>query len=275
MIPSSVFVALALMIIGGIVVFLIPAFWWIKTRREKLATVLVGAATWFLFAIVLESIPKTIFLNPASSLGQTIMNSAVLFTVIGAALAGIFEETGRFVAYKTILKNRTNKETGISHGIGHGGFEAFFILGLSGIQYIAYALMINSGKFQELIDMSLEQGMPESMLAQVTSIPDMLMGINPGYVVLPLLERVFAITLHVALSVLVFYAVRDRKIWMYGLAIILHTLFDVPAALYQFGVITNILVVEIIIAVYAIALFVIIYNVLYKNDRKTKLAEEA
>lgn len=272
MIPSSVFVAIVIMIIGGIALLLIPTICWVKTRHEKLTTVLVGAATWFLFAIVLEAIPRAIFLNPATSLGQTVMNSAVLFTVLGAAMAGIFEETGRFVAYKTILKKRTNKETGISHGIGHGGFEAFFLMVVAGIQNIAYAMMINTGKFQELIDQSLEQGMPESMLAQITSIPDTLMNFSLGNAGLVLLERVFAIVLHVGLSVLVFYAVRDRKVWMYGLAIIIHALFDVPAALYQFGIITNIIAVEILLAVYAVVFFVIIYNVLYKNDGKTKLA---
>ena len=52
-------------------------------------------------------------------------------------------------------------------------------------------------------------------------------------------ERLVAICLHIALSVLVFQAVkRPGKRWLYPAAILLHAGMDVFAALYQRGVIT-------------------------------------
>ena len=115
MVSNSVFIYLVLMIIGGVVVSVIPAIWWIKTHHEKITTVLVGAATWFVFAQILETIPKAILFNPAFEISNTIRGSVFLYTLIGCLLAGIFEETGRFVAFKTVLKNRTNKVTAWKH----------------------------------------------------------------------------------------------------------------------------------------------------------------
>ena len=262
MVSNSVFIWLVVMIIGGVLLAVIPAIWWIKTRHEKITTVLVGAATWFVFAQILETIPKLILFNPALEISNTIRGSVLLYTLVGCLLAGIFEETGRFVAFKTVLKNRTNKETAISHGIGHGGFEALFLMVVTGIQYIVYAILVNTGKIQEIIDQAASQG---ASIDEVNAVVDSIKTITFVSVGLSLYERVFAILLHVGLSILVFYAVRERKTWMYILSIVLHGLFDVPAALYQTGVIA-LPIIEIILTVYATVFFAIVYMVLYKKD---------
>ena len=72
---------------------------------------------------------------------------------------------------------------------------------------------------------------------------------------------------HIALSILVFYAVKNGKIWMYFLAVILHALLDAPAALYQQGVI-GIAATEVCLALFSIVTFVIIYVFLYKRDKE-------
>lgn len=37
--------------------------------------------------------------------------------MVGALLAGVFEETGRYVAFKFILKKRENKATALAYGL--------------------------------------------------------------------------------------------------------------------------------------------------------------
>ena len=263
MIGSSVFVNLALMTAVSIIFPVILAIWWIKARKEKVSTVIIGAATWFVFAIVLESIPKSILFNPALPTGKAVMGNAVLYTVFGCLLAGIFEETGRFVVFKTLLKNRTNKETAISHGIGHGGFEAIFMMGITGIQYMVYASMINSGTFNELIEQAKAMGTDTSAMEK---LPEQIMSFTIGNVFLNVSERVFAVLLHIGLSILVFYAVKRSKIQLYILSVALHALFDVPAALYQFGIIKELYIVEIIFAVYATVFFILMIKQFYKKD---------
>lgn len=270
MIGTSSFVGIGIMIAGGIILPVAVCIWWLLTKKEKITTVLIGAATWFVFAIILESLPKLLFFNPSTSLGKTVMENVVLYTAIGALLAGLFEETGRLVAFKTVLRKRTNKETGISHGIGHGGFEAMYIMVITGIQNIVYASMINAGTFQTVIDQAAATGAPVSSLE---ALPAQIMAITPMSAALGIVERIFAMLLHVGLSTLVFYAVRRSKAGYYVLAILLHALFDVPAALYQQGIL-NFYIVEAILAIYAIAFFAIIYIVLYKwgNERQQEPA---
>lgn len=265
-IGTSSYVGIGIMIAGGIIIPLALCIWWLFTKKEKMTTVLIGAATWFVFAVLLEGIPKFLFFNPATSLGKTVMGNIVLFTVIGALLPGIFEETGRLVAFKTVLRKRTNKETGISHGIGHGGFEAAYIMAITGIQYLVYASKINDGTFQAVIDQAVAAGVDASSLE---ALPALIMAIAPTSAILGLVERVFALLLHVGLSILVFYAVRESKTGYYVLAVLLHSLFDVPGALYQAGVL-NLYIVEVLLAIYTMVFFDIVYKVLYKKDGKGK-----
>lgn len=88
---------------------------------------------------------------------------------VGPLIPGVFEETGRFVAFKTVLRRRKNRETSISHGIGHGGFEVMFIPGLSFSEYFVYGLMINNGSSGELAQMTVDTtpvpGLEEQLIA--------------------------------------------------------------------------------------------------------------
>lgn len=227
---------------------------------------LLGAATWFVFATVLESIPKAILFNPLLPVGKAVLGDAALFTVSGALLAGIFEETGRWLAFRTVLKKRTNKETAVSHGIGHGGFEVFFLLVVSGVQYLVFAVLINTGTFEAIIEKTAQQGVDVSALQ---ALPQQLMAITPANACLSMAERIFAMLLHLGLSVLVFYAVRKSKPGMYILAILLHALFDVPPALYQFGILSDIFAVEGFLAAYSAIFFVLVFFLLYKKDKDT------
>lgn len=52
------------------------------------------------------------------------------------------------------------------------------------------------------------------------------------------MERCFAISIHIGLSILVLYAVKNRKYIYYILAILLHALVDFPAALAQKGILS-------------------------------------
>ena len=67
------------------------------------------------------------------------------------------------------------------------------------------------------------------------------------------LERVSAMLLHISLSVFVFAAARSRaKRGYLAFAIGLHAIFDMPAALYQFGYVKQLFPVELWLAVCAL-----------------------
>lgn len=268
MIASSTFVLLGIMGAFGIILPLCVSIWWIKTRKEKISTILLGALAFFAFALVLEGTIHTIVFLLVPSLAKNV----IAYTIYGALMAGLFEETGRYFFFKVVLKKRTNRETAISYGIGHGGFEALYILLATSIQYIVYAVMINNGQFSTLIDTVAATGADTTAYQ---ALPEAISSITIGAVALGCFERITAMTFHIAMSILVFYAVKKSKISLYFLAILLHALLDTPAALFQMGVITNQLVLEGIIFAIAVAAIIGAVKLLYNKDIQTKEVTES
>jgi uncharacterized membrane protein YhfC len=67
------------------------------------------------------------------------------------------------------------------------------------------------------------------------------------------MERISAISVQIGLSLFVLYAVKSRRPLFLLYSILLHGLFNVPAVLYQKGVIEHAAAVELIVAVIAAA----------------------
>ena len=55
---------------------------------------------------------------PYHGAAQFLDTHPILRALVVGLFPGVFEETGRLVAYKTVLRKRKNCETSISHGIG-------------------------------------------------------------------------------------------------------------------------------------------------------------
>ena len=110
----------------------------------------------------------------------------------------------------------------------------------------------------------------------IESLPEQFASFNTATIGLAIFERCGAMLFHVAMSILVFYAVKKARPAFYLLAILLHALLDSPAALYQKGIITNQLVLELIIAAFVVTVFVIIYKTVYSkytpNEEVTEIA---
>lgn len=68
-------------------------------------------------------------------------------------MAGLFEETGRFLAMRYVLKKEHgNAHNALMYGAGHGGLEMFVILSLGMINNLIYSVMIHLGQTQTLLD---------------------------------------------------------------------------------------------------------------------------
>lgn len=264
MISTSTISVFACMAAVGILGPVILALIWKKKTGEPLSTVFVGALIFFVFAIVLETLPKLVLFQTNNPVGVYVMARPYLYMTLAALLAGLFEETGRWVAFRFLLKKRTDRRTAISYGIGHGGFEAMYLLALGGIQYISYALMINAGQFDSLLAQTAAAA-PEQLEA-LKAIPQTLAATTFANLFLSVWERVSAVLIHLSCSVLVFCAVRQKgKRWLYPLAILLHASIDMAAALYQGGLITNVYVLELCIFIWAAGFFAICMLCAYRK----------
>ena len=169
---------------------------------------------------------------------------SIMGSVIGCLLAGVFEEVGRYLAFRFLLKRYTNRWDAVTYGIGHGGIEAILVLGLTAINNIAIAQLVNSGSIE-----TITNGLTGVQLDQVQAQIAAVASFGAANLLLGLAERAIAMTLHISLSVVVFRAVRQRKAGYLGLAVVLHALFDVPAALFQCGVLHSTWLVEALLLV--------------------------
>lgn len=166
-----------------------------------------------------------------------ILENPWIFGLYGGLAAGIFEESGRLFGYKLLLKGRTEWKDGVAYGIGHGGIEAILVGGLSAAQSLYFSYLLNAGNLPQ----ALEQ------------FSGILTGTSPYLFMVSGIERMFALALQVALSILVLYAVRTKKWRYFFLAIAIHAAIDFPAALYQKGIISNVWTIEASLAVIAAA----------------------
>lgn len=220
----------------------------------------IGALIFVVFSQVLEKLLHIAVIDPAGpSLKWT--DSTAAFVIYGALAAGVFEEIGRYFGFKILLKRNREYRDGLSFGLGHGGIEAVLIGVLGGVNAIVMANLINSGMFDQTIGAAL----PADQLAMIKS---QFLNTGFGMYLVGGFERIPAIFIHIALSLVVLLAVRENKFVYVIYAIGLHALMDVAPAMYQVGVIKSIWIVELIIALFGVS--AIIFIVKAKKLFKTR-----
>ncbi len=245
----------------------------LKKYKASAVPFLVGAAAFILFVLVLEGLVHRIVLQPDASGQIALRSKPFLYMLYGGLMAGLFEETARFFAFSLLKKKYTGIGNALSYGIGHGGIESILLVGLVMINNLVYAVMLNTGTME-----TLKSTMPAATAAQLDAAAQALTTTAPGMFLVGGLERIFAITVHIGLSVLVYYAVvRRDKWWLYPAAIVLHAVVDFPAALMQAGVLQSFVLVEILTALSAILialLAVVTHRKLKERDSVVPQADQ-
>ncbi len=234
--------------VSAAVAFGIPVglFLYLKIRKKTdVLPFVIGCAVMLLFVMVLERLVHGAVLG--SSAGEAIRNNPILYGLYGGAMAGIFEETGRYLAFRTILRrSRWNDANALMYGAGHGGIEAAALLGSAMMSNLTLSIIINAGGLS-----SITAGLSGDTLAQIEDGARALITTPSWQFLAGAIERVFAIALHLSFSVLLWFAAKKKeRIWLYPLAILLHLLTDsVMAVLSGYG--APLLLVEGVIALFA------------------------
>lgn len=231
----------------GIVAPFLLAWWAIRNLKASLKSVLTGAGVFVVFALILESIVHQIVLKGPH--GPAIIGNTYYYALYGGLMAGLFEETGRFLSMKLILKKESPAaKTGIAYGIGHGGIELLLLFGATMVSNLAISALINAGN----LDMVLA-GVPEANRAQVQTQLEGLQTLTVTTLLYGLWERVSAIILQVGLSIIVWTAVRKggKWLWLFPAAILLHALVDALAVIISKN--AGMLQTEIVVFALAIA----------------------
>ena len=263
---SIVFMAVSLALSIALPVALLVYF-----RKKKKAEILpffVGCAVMILFAFVLEgAINRTVL---ASSAGTVIQNNIWLLALYGGIMAGIFEETGRLLAFRTVLKPYQGHDANaLMYGAGHGGIEAIVILGMTSINNMIYSVLINTGNTAILTD-----PLSDDLRTQVETVIQTLVTTPSWQFLMGGVERILAVVLQIALSVLVWFAVKKKgRRYLYPVAVLIHFAVDaVTVILSRSGV--SIVLVEGMIAAAAIAVALYARGIWRKEAESGQYAHE-
>jgi len=191
---------------------------------------LVGAGVFFVFSQVLEKGMHVYLLQANPVTAAWFRTHAIAFAVYASLAAGLFEESGRYLGMRLLVLPSGNPGTAVAYGIGHGGLESIFVGTFALAQAFAFSVLLDLGKLEAALGSSL----PPEALNQVRVSLEYL---TLGGLALGTFERLVALLLQIALSLIVWRAVeaRQRHLRWLALAILFHAAIDFPAGLLQAG----------------------------------------
>lgn len=211
-----------------IVSWILPFFLLFFARKKLKAKILpffIGGGSFFLFAMILEQFSHMLFLEKWQTVSRALNENLWLYALYGGLAAGIFEETGRYLSMKFLMKKSLNKENAFMYGAGHGGIEAILIVGFASISNLTIAFMANQGQLAALITEGVNEQAAAGAVQLLASLPSWQFYFAG-------LERIMAMVLQIALSILIYGAVSEKsRRYLFPLAIALHAGVDFAAVI--------------------------------------------
>ncbi len=256
-IPMLTLVCIATAALVGFGLAVAMYFYFRKKKKADRMPFWVGCITFVLFALVLEQLVYLPFTK--MPFWKLLTSNFWLYGLVGGFMAGLFEETGRYIAFKTVLrKKRGNDANALMYGAGHGGIEAAILLGATMVGNLVIALQFNAGIITPGAGLEAAQTMLKT----------------PSWMFLAgAVERFSAVAIHISLSVLVWFAAKDNKrFWLYPLAILLHLVVDMAAVVLS-GMGVNVWIIEASVFALAAAFIVIAVRVWKQNHKPAETAQ--
>ena len=228
--------ALIITVIMMIAIPVIFFIYWRRKHKEKtnISWLIAGAIGFIVSARVLELGVHYFCILADNPVSRFISGSTLAYTLYGTIMAGVFEECGRHIILNYITKKNRTRENAVLYGIGHGGIEILAVVLPLIITYLAVAVLLSQGDVENALS-SLK--ITEETAATALPSVQAAAAFDFGMMEMNVVERLFAILIHIGLTVIVYYGIVNGKKTFLPLAIILHMLMDIFPALYQRGVI--------------------------------------
>lgn len=177
----------------------------------------------FLLSQLLTRIPLVqliqSFIAPALQSSQTLLYAWFAALAISA---GLFEEIGRYLGYRFLLKNDRTWQASLMYGAGHGGLESMLLIGGLAILGLVNVIALSTTDFSQL-------NLPPEQLAQIEQARRQIQALDWWTPLLGAYERFITIFFHIALSVLVLQTFLRRSLLWLVIAIAYHALIDFGA----------------------------------------------
>ena len=89
-------------VLGFVIPFVFILAWKVRTKKSIVPS-FVGMGVFLLFTFCFESVPNMIFLHTKNPISEFITGNAIAYALYVSLMAAVFEEAGRFVAFKFFL----------------------------------------------------------------------------------------------------------------------------------------------------------------------------
>lgn len=200
----AVCVTLCVSLLLPLVVYIVYG---VKNKGKSVWTAwLLGAAGFFVLQVMIR-VPILNVLSVLPGFMNFVQNHYVVYCLVLAVTAALFEVVGRYGVAK-ILSKKLTATRGIAAGLGHGGIEAMVLVGMTYINNLLYIVMINNGSYDMMIEQTAAMGVDTSSLF---TIRETLLATSAGMFYLAGYERVLTMIFHTAMSLLVCYFVWKKK----------------------------------------------------------------
>lgn len=197
-------------------------------KKRNTWSMLLVGIVTFVLSQIVLRLPLLSMLMKSLSISMYFQTHFILYILFLGITAGLFEEIARAIGFYCMKKHHDSLWDALALGFGHGGIEAVLLVGLP--------LLHNT--------VSMEN------------------------VMIACFERFVVIMIHVALSIIVWWGVHQKRIYITGVAVLFHALLDVSV-----GFISNPIVAEFMIFLYAIVLWIICYYWIIKKVMNNETTE--
>lgn len=211
-----------------LVCFFMPILFTIGFYRKQKGlwvSFMVGMLAFVISQMIIR-LPLLSIITQQYAISLFTLKHPILYILILAFTAGLFEETARWIGFQCIKKKHSTIYDAFAFGLGHGGIEAILLVGIP-------------------------------LLSVSTDISSVLLACG---------ERIIAIAFHVAMSIIVWYGVKEHKNQYTIVAILLHMLLDCSVILGN-----QVWIVEGYILILTIIVWILLYQKIIKKEMKTEM----
>ena len=202
-----------------------------KRFHRSWKPLIFGAFTFLVFQVLLRFPLLQLVLPNIGWYSTFSITQPILYSIFLGVSAGLFEEFGRYFVMLLFLRKKPDTISAIAFGIGHGGIEAILLSGINAL----LTLVMNASTA------------------------------STGMIFASGLERLSAMSLHIAWSVLIMKAIREKRFRWVWLAFFLHSLVDSAAAVaVYFGI--PVWLIEAALVLCAVSSWTIVISE-YKKER--------
>ena len=124
------YISYAFALFASLILPIIVSLFLIVKKKQYFKVILVGVITFLIFQVFTRIYILQVILPSQVWYILFTYQYPILYVFLLSLSAGLFEEIGRYITMKYLLKSMTIKDA-IVFGIGHGGIESILLVGVS------------------------------------------------------------------------------------------------------------------------------------------------